>query len=153
MKIREYRGYEIEYEPAHKRFYALKDGDRITEAENQKMVEEEIDRLIKAGFKRIPVIHWHYESTELGEITSIKESTGHYGQTVIEVWFVNESKEKSKLWLGNLYHATAENLGVHEQIVALNKQKEELTKQIEKLHVQLKDRITTENVYKMAGWK
>ena len=157
MKIREYQGYEIDYDPDRKRFYALKDGEQLTEEETQKAVEEYIDKLLKQGFKRIKAIRYYSTIAQLGEITSIKKNTGYSGRLFIEAWFVTKDEEnksqRAKIQINSLYQATPENLEIYGQIMALTKQTDDLEARIQTLGKQLKDPITEENIYKLIGWE
>jgi len=156
MKVGELHGYTIEYNTNTKQFEAWKDGEIVTSERTQAEVEEFVEKLHKKGFQRVKAIRAGYGgSVTVGEITSIQRTAGRWGSEDLEAWFVwkderNESR-REKIRIGDVYQATPENLKIAEKMTELSDQRGILLQEIEELKNKLTNRITKENIYKLAG--
>jgi len=129
---KKYKDYIIRFSENTEKFEAIdkKEGVIYTHS-SYKQVEQYIDKLLKKGFKRIPVIYDDYGKYRQGEVTSaIPEEK--------DVWIVNNEGERCKkhITYSPVYKDNEKNWKILSAIEQKNKEIEKLQKEIGELEKQ-----------------
>lgn len=131
MKIKDYRGHSIEYDPNTGEFVALKDGETLYQRKTQKEVEDALDKASKQVFQRIEAIDYMGRKVT---ITSWDSQTG-YG------WVTGPNRREKFGTYSTYYKQTPENLARIEEVQRLDAEITALNLRRSALLISLSDKV------------
>ncbi len=147
IKVREYKGYTISYDPSYKRFDIVLGDEVLDHTENQEGAEKIIDGLSKKAFTTMPAILVCGSESKLGRITS-------YNPDKKEAWFSPDNEKwgrtKEDVDANSTYHVfyrlTEHNREIMAEIQCRKESIAALSREISNLARTFTERITDKDL-------
>lgn len=129
-----YKDWKIKVDEKTDEFMATDKTNEFTLRSNSlKEIKKKID---KFGFTRIPIYWKDYNVVHAGEITSVVETGSKWHP--LEFWInYGENKQRTKVNIQALCKQSEENKKIFDEILQLEKQKDEIRIKVEGLSAQL----------------